>query len=50
VRSNQGSEVVGQLRWGKILNLMTKVLTHASDSAGVCIDGLGLQAPEFEVL
>jgi hypothetical protein len=50
VRGNQIVEVVGQLRWRQVVDLVIEVVPHAPDSAGISIDGLGLKALEFEVL
>ncbi len=43
-------EVVGQLSAGQVVDRVVKIVPHAPDGAGVGVDGLGLQALEFEVL
>ena len=39
-----------QLRGRQVVYSMVKVVAHAPDGAGIGINGLGLQALEFEVL
>ncbi|MDP1864308.1 MAG: hypothetical protein Q8K52_10420 [Thiobacillus sp.] len=50
VRRHQIGEVVRQLGFREIVDLIGKVVADAPDGAGVSLDGLGLQAFEFEVL
>ena len=50
VRSHQVAEVVGELGYGQIVNLMVKVVTDSADGPGLGLDGLGLQTLELEVL
>jgi hypothetical protein len=50
VRGDQVTEVVGQLRGRQVVDLVVEVVAHAPDGAGIGVDGLGLQALEFEVL
>lgn len=44
VRGGQRTEIVGQLRWGKTVNLVVKVFAHALDATRVSVNSLGLQA------
>lgn len=39
----------GCVRWRKVVDLVVEVVPHAPDGAGIGVDGLGLQALEFEV-
>ena len=50
MRGDKITEVIGQLRWRQVVDLVVKVVAHAPDGAGISIDCLGLQALEFEVL
>ena len=50
MRGNKIVEVVGQLRWRQVVDLVVEVVPHAPNGSGVGVDGLGLQALEFEVL
>jgi hypothetical protein len=41
---------VGQLRGREFVNCIIKLVAHAPNYTGVSVNGLGLQAFEFEVL
>ena len=50
MRCQKIREIVTQLPFGKIVNLMIKVLPDSVNGSGIGIDGLGLQSFEFQVL
>lgn len=50
VRTDQVAEILGELRFGEIVDLLGEIPAQAPDGAGVSVDGLGLQPLEFEVL
>ena len=49
MRGDEVAEVVGELGAGQIIDLVVEIVAHAADSAGLDVDGLGLQALEHEV-
>jgi hypothetical protein len=50
VRGYQRTEIVGQLRWAKTVDLVGKVFAHTPDATNLSAYSLGLQAFELEVL
>ncbi|MDP2829920.1 MAG: hypothetical protein Q8O37_15110 [Sulfuricellaceae bacterium] len=50
VALDQVAEIVGQLGFGEVVDLVGEVSAQAPDGAGVGVDGLGLQPLELEVL
>lgn len=38
------------MRWRQVVDLVIKVFAHAPDGVAIGLDGLGLQAFEFEML
>lgn len=50
MRINPTAEVVSQLGWREIVDLILEVVTHLSDGAAIGINGFWLQTLEFEVL
>lgn len=47
---DQVAEVIGQLGFGEVVDLVGKIPAQAPDGAGIGVDGLGLQPLELEVL
>lgn len=47
---DQVAEIVGQLGFGEVVDLVGEVSAQAPDGAGISLDGLGLQPLELEVL
>ena len=50
VSAKRIGEVVGQLLFGQIVDLMIEIRADAANGPGVGLDGLGLQALKFQVL
>ncbi len=50
VRADQVGEIVGELRFAQGVNLVIEIGTHPANGMGIGIDGIGLQAFEFQVL
>ena len=46
----QIAEIIGQLGFGQIINLIIEIRANALNSSGIGLDRLGLKSSEFKVL
>jgi hypothetical protein len=49
MRFQQIAEIIGQLEFGQIINLIIEIRADASNGSGIGLDRLGLEAFEFKV-
>ena len=49
VNGDEVAEAIGELGVRQIIDLVVEIVAHAADSAGLDVDGRGLQALEHEV-